>query len=522
MRPHATLWLTTHLAILGLVLTLRCQSFAQDPKLPHEPSTLDVQTMTIRIQHYRGRDSFEFTVDQPVLLAGADQTEWLNPGQWRITLSEATPATRLYHVFVKSFRVHEEEHMPAFLKDLRAQGYTPTVHTVGRQFRMRDGQTVDNRSFWIAAAISSDSAEAEKLKNLFNEKGTWAWVRTEILKPGNGYFVVTDDTGATVARIPAPATLHSVRALHFLNVDQGYLEKRIGHEQSVGPFTITVGIDSTIEVFATHTISDYLKEVLPAEMPARWPANALKAQAVAARSEIFASLAGKHRLEGFDFCTREHCRAWKGFDVRSPETDEAVDDTTGEILLVAAIDGRGPRVATTVYSANCGGATENNDNVWAGPPNSTLRGISDSPAVDDAYCAADEKYFRWSRKFSATELSIIVNKYHAIGALQAIKPGDRGLSGRYKSVRLVGDKGTATVHRELAIRRALGGLPSAAFTVSQSVDGTGGAQFAFDGAGRGHGVGMCQQGAKGMALHDIGYYDILKHYFSGVTIGNLR
>jgi SpoIID/LytB domain protein len=83
-----------------------------------------------------------------------------------------------------------------------------------------------------------------------------------------------------------------------------------------------------------------------------------------------------------------------------------------------------------------------------------------------------------------------------------------------------GSQKTATIDKELPIRRALGGLPSALFTVHKSAKG-GVTRFTFTGGGRGHGVGLCQQGARGMALHGLKYRDILQHYYSGVALARV-
>jgi SpoIID/LytB domain protein len=269
-------------------------------------------------------------------------------------------------------------------------------------------------------------------------------------------------------------------------------------------------------------------------MPAGWPAEALKAQAVAARSDTVANLSLKHTLEGYDYCATEHCKAYAGSGVRQPATDQAVAATKGEILS------DGQRVVPTVFSANCGGWTENNETVWSSPADPALRGASDLvsaagaaatgpanlarwlSAPPKAYCGDDVKTFRWTKRLSAVEVTALVNKKYAVGTVRDIVPGDRGVSGRLKSIKVVGSSKTETIQKELPIRFAFGGLPSAMFTVDRKTGPDGATVFTFTGGGRGHGVGLCQQGARGRALAGQRYADILKRYFTGVTTERVR
>jgi len=89
-------------------------------------------------------------------------------------------------------------------------------------------------------------------------------------------------------------------------------------------------------------------------------------------------------------------------------------------------------------------------------------------------------------------------------------------------MRIVGVLDTAVINKELQIRRVLGGLKSSMFIVNVKRDSSGNpASFTFYGGGWGHGVGMCQSGAEGMALRDFKYAEILMHYFSGAEIKKL-
>jgi SpoIID/LytB domain protein len=267
-------------------------------------------------------------------------------------------------------------------------------------------------------------------------------------------------------------------------------------------------------------------------MPATWPFEALKAQAVTARSDVLLHLGLKRGLEGFHFTDGEGDRVYVGHSGRHPMTDAAVSATRGFVLA------DNDRIVPAVFSANCGGWTEDNDTVWSGPPDPNLRGIPDfsgpaamSPTSNcstwvrsrpNAYCATDVNGFRWSRRLTATELTRLVNTDFHVGVVGRVESGERGTSGRLKWVRIVGDEGSVTVRKELAIRRAFGGLPSAMFIIEVETGPSGPVAFTFHGGGRGHGVGLCQYGARGMALEGRDWRAIVSHYFPVSRVEVLR
>jgi SpoIID/LytB domain protein len=199
-------------------------------------------------------------------------------------------------------------------------------------------------------------------------------------------------------------------------------------------------------------------------------------------------------------------------------------------------------LADTVYSANCGGHTENNENAWPDMPAlPALRGHRDAPAtgkpdiyaagvseenlvrfIDQppvAYCgqarlgAGDR--FRWTVKRTAAELDKLLAQYH-LGKIRAIEVPQRGVSGRALAVRVVGSARSETIRGELRIRQAFGGLRSSLFVVEVK-DG----DAIFRGAGFGHGVGMCQTGAVGMAEAGASYQQILRFYYPGTVLRKL-
>src|SRR5690606_37706144 len=228
-------------------------------------------------------------------------------------------------------------------------------------------------------------------------------------------------------------------------------EKRV-EQAYAGRIEIRVDAQAKLEVIERVALDRYLQGVLPAEMPALWPIEALKAQAVAARSEVIFNAAKTHHFEGVDFCALEHCRAYGAESLRAESTDAAIAATRGEVIT------HNGKVVPTVFSANCGGWTEDNDAVWSGPPQPALRATPDfapdprartqSPGgggaaaflatPPDAYCRADTDYFRWERTYTASEITAHVNKHHNIGAVMNIELGERAPGGRLKWVKVIG------------------------------------------------------------------------------------
>jgi len=130
-------------------------------------------------------------------------------------------------------------------------------------------------------------------------------------------------------------------------------------------------------------MEDYLKGVVPWEMGASAPLEALKAQAICARSNLLAKIAGhRHAADGFDVCDFDHCQGYPGAANEKPATTLAVEQTKGLVLLYKG------RIADAVYGTNSGGITASDDDVWRGKPTPYLRGVRDfSPKLHTTMAA---------------------------------------------------------------------------------------------------------------------------------------
>jgi SpoIID/LytB domain protein len=297
-----------------------------------------------------------------------------------------------------------------------------------------------------------------------------------------------------------------------------------------GKIEVNLNKKGRICVINEIELEEYLLGIVPSEVSSQAPIEILKAQCIAARGEAVAKIGKRHLADPYDFCSLQHCQVYSGIKLESPSTNKAVKETVGKIL----VDKFG--IIDTVYSANCGGHTECNENVWASRKNPALRGVPDfnpeefkSPITEreieqwltsppEAYCSK-AKNFRWEVTYTQDELNQLVNKWREVGEVRDIILRDRGVSGRLKSIKIIGTDDTYTIYKELPIRKVLGNLPSAMFILRIDRDEEGfPIQFRFIGGGWGHGVGMCQAGAVGMAKIGKTYNEILTHYYSGSKI----
>ena len=250
-------------------------------------------------------------------------------------------------------------------------------------------------------------------------------------------------------------------------------------------------------------VDDYLLSVVPEEMPTDWPAEALKAQSVAARSFALKSR-GRHAAEGYDLCTTTHCQLYKGIASEKTVSTAAVRATRGEVLTY------GGQPIEALFHTDSGGMTESSEDVW-GSHVPYLRAVRDTPLGT----------MPWTKTMSKADLEQkLAAKGHAIGRLRAIELSplavgraakDRTASGRVKAMIVTGTKGSVTLSG--TAWRSLLGLKSALFDAKLTKD-----TVTFTGFGAGHGLGISQWGAERLAETGKSYADILHHYYTGVTL----
>ncbi|MBQ7718892.1 MAG: SpoIID/LytB domain-containing protein [Clostridia bacterium] len=259
---------------------------------------------------------------------------------------------------------------------------------------------------------------------------------------------------------------------------------------------------SDMTVINVLGLEEYLYSVVGKEMYPSWPLEALKAQAVCART--YAKLnAGKHSAYGFDLCSNQDCQVYLGVSQEDKKTITAVRETTGETVRVDGVP------AEVFYFSSDGGSTEDSENVWG-------RAFSHLKGVKDPYENPDEATkYTWSNTISKSDLTKKLSlKGVKIGDIESIDITKTSRMGRVTELVINGTEGAYTASLEKT-RTLLGGdlVYSQHFTVTDDDD-----TLTFDGRGWGHAVGMSQWGAKAMADKGFDYQDILKFYFTGVEV----
>ena len=265
----------------------------------------------------------------------------------------------------------------------------------------------------------------------------------------------------------------------------------------------------------TLTLEDYVLGVVAAEGSMEHEPEALKAVAIAARTYALKNI-GRHKGEGYDFCSTTHCQRFVGVeetDLRSSHTlpANAVRDTAGLVL----VDDQG-HIAESYFGASCGGMTANLQTLWGARAPSYLRGVSDE------YCKAGAHH-AWTDVITSDRMAQALRgdpRTDVGGSIRALAVARRDQTGRAEVVEIEGNSRRTISGWEfkLIVGRALGWnvLKSSRFDVERA-----GSSFVFHGSGFGHGLGLCQEGAHVMAQQGLGYRQILTKYFPGTRVRNV-
>ena len=326
-------------------------------------------------------------------------------------------------------------------------------------------------------------------------------------------------------------------------------------------------------------VERYLESVISSEMSATSSLELLKAHAVISRSWLLVQMQNRRKGEAtahvaaseiqgngelirwydredhtlFDVCADDHCQRYQGITKEtSAHVAEAIRHTAGQVLTDE------DEICDARFSKCCGGETEEFQYCWENLRKPYLVALRDAPqqeALDltveanadywirsspESFCnTRDAKvlsqvlnnydqetsdFYRWRVEYTQQQVQQLLTEKLGIdfGAVVDLIPVERGTSGRLSKLRIVGEKLTLVIGKELEIRRALSKshLYSSAFVVDAFDRNEQGIpkRFALIGAGWGHGVGLCQIGAAVMGERGYGYKEILLHYYPGAII----
>lgn len=312
--------------------------------------------------------------------------------------------------------------------------------------------------------------------------------------------------------------------------------------------------DSDLTVVNVVDFEEYLYGVVPREMSGNNPLEALKAQAVTARSYAYKSL-GKYGKWNFDVTNTTSDQAYGGVAVEHPNATKAVDKTKDEFVTY---DGK---IVSTPFFSTSSGYTESSENVWASK-------IPYLVGVEDKYQSKDSEYLNWTVEYSKEEIEEILDKKGIdIGELKRIVINERTDNGAVLELEFIGDDDSYIVTKEKA-RTTLSlksqfydiSTGSSMYTITEDgkivactttklkamtstskktksissskktlyLQGKNGktkfdriessSDYTITGSGWGHSVGMSQRGAIGMAEEGFDYEEILEWYYTGIKI----
>jgi stage II sporulation protein D len=278
-------------------------------------------------------------------------------------------------------------------------------------------------------------------------------------------------------------------------------------------------------------LESYLRGVLPQEIgtPPETDYEAVKAQAVAARSYTLSYL-GRRSTLGFDLYASVEDQVYGGTGRENEQSDRALAATRGQVLMSGGMPIR------ALYSSTCGERTANVEDVWPWPWTPYLRSVHDGDGpTAKPYCSISPNY-RWREEWDVSTFMAMLRQYGPAeggagatfkGTFLDVRVRSRSRCGRVQDLVVTtttGDWVLTGDRTRWGLRRMPGGaiLRSSLFKIGVERDATGKpVKVIASGAGNGHGIGLCQWGAMGMARSGKSSDAILRHYYENTTIARL-
>ncbi len=248
----------------------------------------------------------------------------------------------------------------------------------------------------------------------------------------------------------------------------------------------------------------YVAGVVPSEISPKWPSEALKTQAVAARTYVLNKKLQANDQK-YDVVASVQDQVYTGRSLVNQAIQKAIQETKGMVVTYER------RPIFAAYSSTAAGPTEDAINVWD----------ADLPYLKGVDCPFDEESpkFEWEATVGLRDLESQLRKAgYPVGTIATFIPLSFTRAGRVNEIRMLHSKGVLIL-RGQDFRKAVGYsvIPSTQFSIHRF-----GREVVFSGRGAGHGVGMCQWGAKEMAELGYRYESILQYYYPGTQLLHLR
>ncbi len=433
---------------------------------------------------------------------------------------------------------------------MQDEALNPVETTPSRLVRVGIGTNGFKTYEWDGATIYA-TGEYE----VYNNKtyiGTFDGNNDVVVSMVGNIFVLKDSQGEVIEKVSGPI---------IFKTDFGFVGvkglKRAGHDAVYrGQLELISNRNGKFHIVNQLELEDYLKGVVPNEMPVSFGLEALKAQAVAARNYVLSPRVKAN--PNYDVVDSVASQVYFGADTEKELSNRAVNETSG---IVAIYDWN---LILAQYSSTAGGYTESFSNAFSDPvtkkfPSEEKPYLVAKPDYDNTEPLYDDDaafefyskkhksydvkspYYRWIREWNGQEIqdavqaniaaqsatgfiTPAVKKGETIGYIQELKVKRRGASGKIMELEIVTDDLTYTVQKELVIRRLLTkdgkALPSANVVFEHEYDEDGNLIYIkASGGGFGHGVGLSQFGAgyMGTELHKS-FDEILKHYYSNIAL----
>jgi stage II sporulation protein D len=296
----------------------------------------------------------------------------------------------------------------------------------------------------------------------------------------------------------------------------------IGDTECRGSVIISAERGGTFSLLNYIDVEDYLRGVVPLEVGRGGPdvAEAVKAQAVAARTYTYRKMQD-NAAAAYDVSATVADQVYGGVSAETDACSKAITDTRDEVMLFH------DSLIYAYYHSTCGGKTANIEDAWSKAPLGYLRSVNDENGARGPFCTKSGA-FTWEERWPLATFSNIVARFSretfpqnpVSGELRGVSIDSRFACGRVKQCTVRTSKGTFVYGGDrirFMFRRNLAGFPilkSAVITDLSLRDGT----VVMKGRGYGHGVGMCQTGALARSRTGQKYDEILRAYYTGITI----
>lgn len=402
----------------------------------------------------------------------------------------------------------------------------------------------DNFEYWVLKRINQN-------KDIFYQSGDFQYKRV-VKRKAAGQVYSKEFNSENCLRF-VPENVQSTFTVNEVEIGIGFHWQHQENLNYDGELELMIDINGLLTAVNIIDLENYLASVNSSEMRNDNNLEMLKAQTVAARGTVLATMGKHHFDEGFDLCADDHCQCYQGSQRISDLSSQVTTATKGQVLVFDK------RICDTRYAKICGGITEKYSTCWEDLDYAYLKAFTDadnsqiiSPnqmSEDNAHLYIDDqdyncfcntkKYslpesldfckdnFRWKIRLSQDELQEFINKKHNLnlGEIKDFEVLRRGPSGRISHLKVIGSNGIFTVKKELKIRKlfSVSHLLSSCFYLEKKYSETQNlVEIILTGAGWGHGVGLCQVGAQVMGEKGYNYEHILYHYYKNTNLINIE